>query len=311
MPVEAAIVSIGARAASALRRHQRWTAVAQFERSTYLRHGDAFVCIGDHSIGDGPLNVIVDEGVIPALVAGTMVGTSLLARSPAASGERAKAGPAWPVEGATPFSLSLKVPGGTVLSTAHALLWQHPAWPNAVHAALARERINAVLDAGRGAAPATSFIHAVRPGTSTGDALARRATQGLQHLRQALVPRTAPDFATAATTLLGLGHGLTPSGDDVLSGAALMLHALGATETATALAEAIRRHMRTLTSPLSCALLDAACDGEPNAAVFQAIEALIQGAATEDVIAAMAAIGHTSGLDILAGILLAAEVTAS
>lgn len=308
MPVEAAIVSIGARAASALRRHQRWTAVAQFERSLYLRHGDAFVCIGDPSIGDGPLNVIVEEGVMPAFAAGSLF-EQAAAPHPnpfPLQGERRGRGNC-----ATSCSLSLLMPDGTVLSAELASLWQPPAWPDAVHAALARERISAVLDAGRTAAPAASFIHAVRPETATGDFLTRRAAEGLRRLRRALVPQTAPDFTTAATTLLGLGHGLTPSGDDVLSGAVIMLHALGATETATALAEAIRRHMRTLTSPLSCALLDAACDGEPNAAMFQAIEAQIEGVAITDVIAPLATIGHASGFDILAGILLVVEATAN
>jgi hypothetical protein len=114
-------------------------------------------------------------------------------------------------------------------------------------------------------------------------------------------------MARAATALLGLGHGLTPSGDDVLSGAVVLLHAVGNQANAAALSAAIRKRMRARTSPLSCAFLDAACDGEPNAAVHQAIEALLTGAAPAAVIAPLATLGHASGFDILAGILIAAE----
>src|SRR5882724_2399670 len=34
-----------------------------FERSFYLRSGDAFICVGAASIGNGPLNLIADIGM--------------------------------------------------------------------------------------------------------------------------------------------------------------------------------------------------------------------------------------------------------
>ena len=142
-----------------------------------------------------------------------------------------------------------------------------------------------------------------RPGTSV-IRFGRRARAGIDALRPAIASHAAFDDAVSA--LAGLGHGLTPSGDDVLSGALIMLHALGRPEAAAALADSVRRQMHQLTSPLSCAFLEAACEGEPSAAVHRAIAALLNGAIPAEVIAPLRAIGHASGFDLLAGILLAA-----
>jgi hypothetical protein len=191
-----------------------------------------------------------------------------------------------------------------------AALWHPPAWSTAGFSGLTIDRLSALTNAAIAAAPPASFVHA-RTCDRSSEPLVRRARQGLQSLRLAIAASNPANLDDAATALLGLGHGLTPSGDDVLSGAVIMLHALGRTTAAAALAEATRSHMRARTSSLSCAFLEAACDGEPNAAVHGAIEALMSGSAPHEVIKPLAALGHASGFDILAGILIAAESSAS
>jgi hypothetical protein len=86
-----------------------------------------------------------------------------------------------------------------------------------------------------------------------------------------------------------------------------MLHALGQTEHAATLADAIRRIAPARTSPLSFALLEPACDGEAIAAVHRAIEALLTQAPPAEVIEPLRTIGATSGFDMLAGMLIAAR----
>ena len=121
-----------------------------------------------------------------------------------------------------------------------------------------------------GRSPPESFIHALGE-VEPASVLHRRARSGIDALR-------LRDFESAVTMLAGLGHGLTPWGDDVLAGAMLMLHAIGRNDKAATFAAAIRRIAPSRTSPLSFALLEPAWDGEPNAAVHRAIKALLTGA---------------------------------
>lgn len=270
--------SIGARAARLLSRHSDWTVAATFDRSFYLRSGDAFVCIGDASIGDGPLNAVLGAGP---------------PRPPAVG------------SAATSSGKRLEFADGATIRLDVARRWQALARPTGPAHLPALQALKSVA---LGEAPAESFIHALTASTDTVNPLGERARHGLRLLGDA-VGGAGFDCAPAVASLLGLGHGLTPSGDDVLSGALIMLHALDRGETATALGTAVRSRMRALTSPLSCAFLEAACDGEANAAAHRAIATLLDGAAPAKVITPLASLGHSSGFDILAGILVVAEAS--
>ncbi len=257
------IGSIGARAAQLLDQHADWTVAATFDRSFYIRCGDEFICIGDERIGNGPLNALLAAG----------------SRLP---------------------QLEIGVPLNLDLSTAK--IWKADPWPKISAEALHVDRLEAVIAAALDAAPEASFVHALSCKPSD-DPLARRAIEGMTTLGNALRDPTVETCEAAAQRLLGLGHGLTPSGDDVLSGALIMLRALNRTETATTLTAAIRRHMDTATSPLSCAFLRAACDGQPSAALNRSITTLLSNGTSDDVIAPIRGIGHASGFDLLAGAL--------
>jgi Protein of unknown function (DUF2877) len=279
--VDAAITSIGARARRLLREQAAWTVDAVFERSFYVRADRCFVCIGDATIGEGPLNAL--------LAASIQTSHGLHVAS---------------VAGRLNFSSGMK------LDWQNAPGWQPAPWP-ADRLWPTRAALHAVREVAILQAPPSSFARAQIGASRSSDPLNSRSALGVQALRQALATGTAIDADTAAASLLGLGHGLTPSGDDVLSGAVIMQHAMGQAHAAHHLATAIRRHSPTLTSPLSGALLQAACDGEACAAVHQGIAALIGGAAPTAVIAPLAAIGHSSGFDMLAGILIVAEAHAA
>jgi Protein of unknown function (DUF2877) len=105
--------------------------------------------------------------------------------------------------------------------------------------------------------------------------------------------------ADAVNGLVGLGPGLTPSGDDFLMGALAVLDALGQTNIHTALAQAIVAAAGR-TSPVSASLLRAAAAGHGGENLHTMVAALVTGDA-DGAIAVAARIGHTSGFDALAG----------
>ena len=101
--------------------------------------------------------------------------------------------------------------------------------------------------------------------------------------------------------LLGLGPGLTPSGDDLLCGALVVLRAIGAADASGDLHAAIAAVAPSATSPLSGAFLRAAAEGCGSAGLHNIIISLIKNEPIESDIDVLARIGHTSGWDGLAG----------
>ena len=110
----------------------------------------------------------------------------------------------------------------------------------------------------------------------------------------------SPDGAAG---LIGLGPGLTPSGDDLIGGALCALHAAGHGVIATRLAAWALPLARDGTNRISYAHLARAAQGECAEPVNDAIVALIGGGAPD--LARIDSIGHTSGWDALAGAALA------
>jgi hypothetical protein len=108
-----------------------------------------------------------------------------------------------------------------------------------------------------------------------------------------------------AAGLIGLGPGLTPSGDDLVGGALCALHATGRAEVAAGLAAWALPLAKAGTNRISCAHLACAAVGECGEAVNDAMVALVGGGEAD--LARIDAIGHTSGWDALAGVVLALE----
>jgi hypothetical protein len=109
--------------------------------------------------------------------------------------------------------------------------------------------------------------------------------------------------------LLGLGSGLTPSGDDVLAGylAGAAAYGLPVDELRTFVcAEAPRR-----TTTLSAALLRHAAAGEAIPQVCRLLLALDDGIGTDDALAGLLRVGHTSGAALAAGVLAAARAASA
>ena len=265
--------------------------VAVFARSFHLEADGDFVCIGDASIGRGPLNAIVE-----------LAGWAWVARHLPAVGAEACIG-----EGTMQC-------GRVALVTAAACSWLPPPWP---HNAEREALIAALEDLERlacGEAPVDGIarVALMDPACVPASALARVARPRIARLREWLGVRLArPMREPAPLDLVGLGSGLTPSGDDLLCGALVALHAIGQVDAAHDLYAAISKAARHATSPLSAAFLRAAAEGQSSEPLHETIIALLENQNVAHPLEAVARIGHTSGWDALAGAVLVLRAFAS
>ncbi|MFG1706856.1 DUF2877 domain-containing protein [Nonomuraea sp. M3C6] len=114
---------------------------------------------------------------------------------------------------------------------------------------------------------------------------------------------------TAAEQLVGLGPGLTPSGDDVLAGLLVTLRHLGAAAGADRaiwladwLAATVTFDARTRTTPISATLLHCAARGEASPEVIAVLRGITGRQALEPALRRLHRLGHTSGADLAQGI---------
>ncbi|MBN2548672.1 MAG: DUF2877 domain-containing protein [Anaerolineales bacterium] len=129
----------------------------------------------------------------------------------------------------------------------------------------------------------------------------------LASLQAALRSRQAPAVAAALGSWLGLGVGLTPSGDDLAIGLLLALSRWGAgletgLEAGDILADLLplAQYKTTL---LSVNLLECAAHGQADERLLQALDELVSGSLPPSACSRLLAdYGHTSGLDALVGI---------
>lgn len=301
------IARLGRPAAAKLCAGSRWEVCAVFRRSFYCRSdGKALVCFGPLTLCSGPLNVLY----------------------------RTLEPIDWEATGLTPGSsvvsdgTIIRVAERFVFSLSGAQIWRPelrstPWQPAAMMASLAelaseirrwpaRGGLQAVVPMVIGEAPAAAApVH-------TADPLIRMAMDGIEPLRHWLERRLAGGIAStpfpvlALDALLGLGPGLTPSGDDFLGGVLVALRHLGAPDVAGAVAVELLPRSRQRTNEISHAHLAAAAGGEALAPLHDILAGLgIAGAFRGGAcLAAIDAIGHTSGWDALAGVTFAAAVMA-
>jgi hypothetical protein len=144
-------------------------------------------------------------------------------------------------------------------------------------------------------------------------ALVEAARPAIAASRAAIGARDWDALASASEGLAGLGTGLTPSGDDLLAGllAALRFHAAstGGPLPQVALDEVARR-AAARTSPFSGFLVRCAARGLVAAPVERWLRAVLAGARSAGAhTAAVAAAGHSSGVDTLAGLVCGLEAS--
>jgi hypothetical protein len=203
--------------------------------------------------------------------------------------------------------------GAMTFACARCEPWHQPCWPRAAAPGALAQACEAVIRRAGMEAPAEGFGRALTGASVPRGVLARIARRRLAALRSWLVDSMAAPGAPAdpVRDLVGLGSGLTPSGDDALVGALALLDALAERDAVAGamrsnLARAVRHLPPGLTSPLSHCFLRVAAAGH----VGERLHAAVSSCVTGDVDAAIAAIGdigHSSGWDMMAGIVTALD----
>jgi hypothetical protein len=138
---------------------------------------------------------------------------------------------------------------------------------------------------------------------------------GLEHngaadlLAEGCAAGSLADTLIAAEQLVGLGPGLTPSGDDVLAGLLIALRHLGqasgtsrAVRLADWLAAAVTFDARTRTTPISATLLHCAARGEAGAEILAVLRGIAGRQGLEPALLRLLRLGHTSGADLAWGL---------
>jgi hypothetical protein len=123
-----------------------------------------------------------------------------------------------------------------------------------------------------------------------------------------------PATVRAAAALIGLGAGLTPGGDDVLSGLLIGLHATGRSGPARPFGARLLDSARKRTTALSADLLRLAARGDACLEVLAVLQALHQppesrgpdgtGDRLRTELHRLLSVGHTSGADLTTGLAL-------
>ena len=179
------------------------------------------------------------------------------------------------------------------------------------------QRIESRADRTRLAANLDSLVRAatLRPALEgLGGDITGAASQLLERARPALralddwLERKRTAVPRCARDLIGLGPGLTPSGDDYLGGLMVGLRAAGRPRAAAALWTWLEAHVSGRTSAISRAHLAAAAHGEVHEALHACVAALFVAKAPPGrarwsaLLVRLDAVGHCSGRDGLAGV---------
>jgi hypothetical protein len=213
---------------------------ALFRRSFYLRcPGGRYACIGDSSLGNGPLNALVPNLTLPRL------------------GEHV-----------------------TVILDG-AKTWQPPT-------PAGFPELRRITHAARNRIPAEGLGCLI---VGAHNALSGHAQPALEALERWLVGNA---IGNEAEQLIGLGPGLTPSGDDYLGGMLVTLRLTGRAMQAEGLWRWLQPRLKERTSAISAAHLAAAAAGEAHEALHDVLNGRID-------LEKLGTVGHTSGWDALAG----------
>ena len=290
--IELIVARIGGYAAERVHRACEGCVRAVFEHSAYVELGGQWLCIGGERIGCGPLNALVASGQPIRRVLATLVQDR-------------------PVRGTWPRFRTDRAQ----LDFMRAARW-HPALPALpIDPARLARGVARMQRGARGRIPreGLAFVVAnvdgagvlVDPGTAAASALQAWLIEGQRRVfvdeksSLTLLRSFAP--LDALRRLIGLGPGLTPSGDDFLGGALVALHAFGKRHVARALGAWLLPLCERATHPVSIAHLEAAAHGEGGEALHACLLALADDRDPDDALDAIAAVGHTSGWDALAG----------
>ena len=288
MPVQTGFIhSLGRAAGQTLHQTAAGQVLAVFEHSAYLADSrQQLFCLGLSSIGCGPLQAVCDL------------------TSPDWRNSGLYPGQWWQCHGH-----KLHLGGRLVLDYSAAQTWR--AAMGSIPPKPVLQRNLARLEHWLEHDPPAAGFGPLLPGLCRGvvransaSALLRQAQQSITALLQWFVQAT-PEPSPAARQLLGLGPGLTPSGDDFIGGVMLTARALGCDAWAERLAYWVLPLAHRHTNRISNAHLQCAALGEGAEVVHTALSALNGERELRPAITHLTQLGHSSGWDTLAGMVCA------
>ncbi len=115
------------------------------------------------------------------------------------------------------------------------------------------------------------------------------------------VLRKGGSYSSVASSLLGKGFGLTPSGDDFITGMVAIMRLTGCRT------EGIRECVECYGNAFSRTMLLDALDGYFSSPLLALVRSILSGSTSDGHVSALLSTGHTSGSDTLAGMLYALE----
>ena len=121
------------------------------------------------------------------------------------------------------------------------------------------------------------------------------------------------EFPASARRLVGLGPGLTPSGDDFWCGVMIALRAVGCSDILGKVSGSVLKLAEERTNKISRAHMECAAGGQGAQALHETISAMgmADEARLRSALRELDKIGHSSGWDSLAGVVCVLESVAS
>ena len=283
-------VSIGTQAIRVFVASSRGRVAAVFNRSLYLEFDSGWCCLVETELGAGPVNICV-------LLPGRM---DIVTRN--APIDRVDQG----------FVIGSRLH----VATASARVWTAPIveWSEEtlIRGLAALDPL--CLDH----APKAGLSRIVWPRSSADPAsfelcVAMPVVASLTGWLQRVLNCDAPELPPGSITkLVGLGPGLTPSGDDFLVGMLVVLSLVGRFDLVAAVDQVIHPTLAEGTGPISRLHLAAALSGETGEQLHAMVHAVLVG--DHNVLASrlvsISHVGHSSGWDTLAGAVMVLRVLA-
>lgn len=283
--------SFGPSAGQALHSQTTATVIASFDRSCYLATDHGLICVASDDLYDGPINLLLRAS-------DHWVSWSDL---------RIVVGQAWILRG---DQLS-RIDGPALnIDIGAARAWQ----PNRRAASVQRQKIRQASHALRKFIGSRSRSDGLLdlvldPEIELTSAMNRAAIGPLRRVRTHAVTWLSDGdlhIVSALGDLLGLGPGLTPSGDDLIAGFMIACHYTGHGNAASDLWHRLENMARERTTPISFAHLSAAGQGFGAAPFHDLLDALVANRTDRigKTLDAACGVGHCSGLDAVGGLVL-------
>jgi hypothetical protein len=224
-------------------------------------------------------------------------------------------------EPGTPFQMQkdqLKFQNGQILDFSHAVCWKPPIFRPRTDEGIGLRAHRLVRDLSRVdhrpgfSALLPALVSEEIPANT--EKVLTRALPLLLGVRAAMLDHDLGQAMTVGSELIGLGEGLTPSGDDFMGGVCFFLYHLKRSAVASArfdFAElnTLRNHAKETTNEISYILLKDLLQGKGIEPLYPILSALFYGDekdALKNAIRRLTAIGSSTGWDLLTGVLTGA-----